>query len=552
MVMPVIIFIVLVVGILYPNAFTFINSFFPDGTFSLETYVRFFATPSSREAIANSLIISLGSVFFSALIGVPLAFVFHRYDFAGRRVLRAIASAPILLPPLVGVISFLFLYGETGIVSKLIQQFLGLEDPWPNLSGISAVIFVHAYSMYVYFFLLAGAGLERLDYAVEEAAASLGASRAMTMRRTILPMLAPSLIGATLLTFLSSMASFSAPFIFGGGIRVLSVEIYNSKLNGNSQMALVETVLLASASLTVLVLLRWYENRNRYSSVGKGVAAPRVPIASPVARAVAGTTGVLVVTFLLLPHLMVFLMSFVQDGTWTTQLFPPAYTTENYSRLFRDPQFFEPIRNSLWMAAVATAANLVWGLIATFWLRKQRGIGRKLADALIILPWALPGMVVALAMLETFSSLSARTGTTILAGTVGLLPVVYFIRNVPIVYRAIDASFSQMDPSVEEASATLGAGNVYTIRRVVLPLVLPGALAGSLLAFIAALGEFVSSILIYVYANRPISIEILSQYRAFNFGSAAAYGVLLILMIGVTLGVAERIRGTRANTMMMM
>jgi iron(III) transport system permease protein len=550
--MPVIIFFVLVVGILYPNAFTFINSLFPDGTFSVETYVRFFATPSSREAIANSLIISLGSVFFSALIGVPLAFLFHRYDFAGRRVLRAIASAPILLPPLVGVISFLFLYGETGIVSKLIQQFLGLEDPWPNLGGISAVIFVHAYSMYVYFFLLAGAGLERLDYAVEEAAASLGASRAMTMRRTILPMLAPSLISATLLTFLSSMASFSAPFIFGGGIRVLSVEIYNSKLNGNTQMALVETVLLASASLTVLVLLRWYENRNRYSSVGKGVAAPRAPIASPVARAVAGTAGVLVVTFLLLPHLMVFLMSFVQDGTWTTQLFPPAYTTENYSRLFRDPQFFEPIRNSLWMAAVATGANLVWGLIATFWLRKQKGVGRKLADALIILPWALPGMVVALAMLETFSSLSARTGTTILAGTAGLLPVVYFIRNVPIVYRAIDASFSQMDPSVEEASATLGAGNVYTIRRVIIPLVLPGALAGSLLAFIAALGEFVSSILIYVYSNRPISIEILSHYRAFNFGSAAAYGVLLILMIGVTLGLAERIRGTRANTMMMM
>ena len=241
----------------------------------METYVRFFATPSSREAIANSLIISLGSVFFSALIGVPLAFVFHRYDFAGRRVLRAIASAPILLPPLVGVISFLFLYGETGIVSKLIQQFLGLDEPWPNLGGISAVIFVHAYSMYVYFFLLAGAGLERLDYAVEEAAASLGASRAMTIRRTILPMLAPSLIGATLLTFLSSMASFSAPFIFGGGIRVLSVEIYNSKLNGNTQMALVETVLLASASLTILVLLRWYENRKpvQFGRKGRGGAA---------------------------------------------------------------------------------------------------------------------------------------------------------------------------------------------------------------------------------------------------------------------------------------
>lgn len=528
-------------GIFYPNAFTLINSFFPEGVFSIETYLRFFGTPSSLEALINSIVISLGSVFFSAMIGVPLAFIFHRYDFWGRRILRAIASAPILLPPLVGVIAFLFLYGETGVVSRLIQQSLGLGNPWPGMNGISAVIFVHSYSMYVYFFLLAGAGLERLDYTVEEAAQSLGASRLMTMRRAILPLLAPSLIGAALLTFLSSMASFSAPFIFGGGIRVLSVEIYNSKLNGNMQMALVETVLLASASLAVLVLLRWYEHRDRYSSVGKGVAAPRVPMGSGLARMTMGLSSAIIVSFLLLPHIMVFLMSFVKDGTWTTQLFPPTYTTENYLRLFRDPQFFEPIRNSILMASIATGANLVWGLLATFWLRKRKGVGRRFAEFLIMLPWALPGMVVALAMLESFS--------TLLAGTIVLLPTVYFIRNLPIVYRAIDASFSQMDPSLEEASATLGARQVYTIRRVVLPLVLPGAIAGSLLAFIAAVGEFVSSILIYVYSNRPISIEILSHIRQFNFGSASAYSVLLILIIGIVLGLGEKVRNTRTNTM---
>lgn len=543
MLIPILIFSVLLLGILYPNSYIFINSLLPNGSFSLETYERFFATPSSQEAIANSMTISLGSVLFSALIGVPLAFVFHRYDFFGRRILRAIASAPILLPPLVGVIAFMFLYGETGILSRSIQELLGLERPWPNLRGIPAVIFVHSYSMYVYFFLLTGAGLERLDHTMEDAAESLGASRIMVMRRTILPMLAPSLIGATLLTFLSSMASFSAPFIFGGGIRVLSVEIYNSKLNGNTEMALVETVVLASASLLVLILLRWYENRNQYSAVGKGIAARRTIISSSSVKVLAGLIGFVVVLFLLLPHLMVLLMSFVRDGSWTTQLFPPEYTTENYSRLFTNTQFFEPIRNSLWMAAAATAANLIWGLIATFWLRKQRGVGRKLADALIILPWALPGMVVALAMLESFS--------TMLAGTVILLPTVYFVRNVPIVYRAIDASFSQMDPSLEEASATLGGNHVYTIRRVILPLVLPGAVAGSLLAFIATVGEFVSSIMIYVYSNRPISIEILSHIRQFNFGSASAYSVFLILIIMVTLGVGERIRTTRTNTMIL-
>ena len=127
--------------------------------------------------------------------------------------------------------------------------------------------------------------------------------------------------------------------------------------------------------------------------------------------------------------------------------------------------------------------------------------------------------------------------------------MVYFVRNVPLVYRAIDASFSQMDPSVEEASETLGAGTLYTIRRVILPLVLPGALAGSLLAFIAAFGDFVISIVVFTYLNRPISIEILSQLRAFNYGTAAAYSVLLILVIAIALGLGERIRTTGDSTL---
>jgi iron(III) transport system permease protein len=531
----VIVFVVLIVGVLYPNVFTLVDSLFPAGHFSIEPYARFFASPSGREAIFNSFTISVASVVLSAAIGVPLAFAFHRYDFRGRRILRALASAPVLLPPLVGVIAFLFLYGESGIVSRTIQLVFHLAEPWPNIHGMSAILFVHAYSMYVYFFMFTSAGLERLDASMEEAAETLGATGYQKLTRVVLPLLAPSLVGASLITFMSSMASFSAPYIFGGGVRVLAVEIFNSKLNGNVPMALAETVLLAASSIAVLFLLRWYEGRHKYSQAGKGVSRRRVQIQSGAAKAVAAVISGGTVLFLILPHLMVFLMSFVKDGTWTTQLLPPSYTVENYARLWGDAQFFEPIRNSLWMAGAATGANLVWGLMAAFWLRRRTGNAHRFADILIMLPWALPGTVVALAMVESFSRL--------LAGTVILLPIVYFIRNMPLVVRAIQASLAQVDPSIEEAAATLGAGPAYTIRKVVLPLVLPGALAGSLLAFITALGEFVSSIVIYVYANRPISIEILSHLRQFNFGSASAYGMLLILLIAVTLLAGERFRG---------
>jgi iron(III) transport system permease protein len=138
-------------------------------------------------------------------------------------------------------------------------------------------------------------------------------------------------------------------------------------------------------------------------------------------------------------------------------------------------------------------------------------------------------------MVESFSRF--------LAGTIVLLPFIYFIRNLPLVVRAIDASFAQVDPSIEEAAASLGGTPLYTVRRVILPLVLPGAIAGSVLAFITAFGDFVVSIMAYVYLNRPISVAILSELRQFNFGSASAYGVLLIIVIALSLFAGERLRG---------
>jgi iron(III) transport system permease protein len=128
----------------------------------------------------------------------------------------------------------------------------------------------------------------------------------------------------------------------------------------------------------------------------------------------------------------------------------------------------------------------------------------------------------------------------VLVGTSVILPLAYFIRNIPLVTRGTLASFKQIDPSLEEAAATLGASWFTTARRVILPLVLPGLAAGALLAFVTALGEFVASILLYTHRTRPISIEILSQLRAFNFGAASAYAVLLIVFMALVFIFGQR------------
>jgi iron(III) transport system permease protein len=519
-------------SVVLPNVSVIVGSF----ARGLDDWRAFAASPADREALWSTVVISVGSVVAALIIGLPLAFLLGRFEFRGRRALSAVATLPAALPPLVGVIAFLFLYGESGVITRLVQHALRLDHaPW-SLTGLSAIVFVHAYTMYVYVFLFVAAGLERYDTTLDEAAAGLGSTRGRTLRRITLPLLTPSIAGAMLLVFMSSLGSFSAPYIFGGGQRVLATQILVSKLNGSMGLAYVETTVLALAAVLALLALRRFERRRRYALTGKGKTT-RVGVRSRTARVFAPIAALLVVTFLVLPHAMVVLVSFARDGAWTTQILPPEYTLDNFRRLATDPELWRPITNSVGMSAVATAANVVVCFIAAYLIVLTRAPGRRLLQLLVVLPWAIPATAIALGLAATFDVNKPLTGRILLVGTFWILPLAYFVRNVPVLTSAVEGSLRQMDPSLEDAARGLGASWLLAMRRVVLPAARPGLVAGTMLAAIAAVGEFVASVVLYTHSNRPISIEILAQLRSLSFGTAAAYSVLLIaLVLAITLG----------------
>ncbi len=531
--------LVLVWSVVLPNVSVIAGSF---GS-GLEYWRAFIASPADREALYTTLVISLGSVVAATIIGIPLAFLLARFEFRGRRALGVMATLPAALPPLVGVVAFLFLYGESGVVTRVVQRLLGLESaPW-SLTGVPAIIFVHAYTMYVYVFLFVSAGLERMDSSLDEAAAGLGASRTLRLRRVTLPLLTPAITGSMLLVFMSSLGSFSAPYVFGGGIRVLSTQIVASRLNGAFGLALVETTVLAASAIAALALLRWLERRRPYAMTGKG-AVTRVPITSRAARVAGPAIATVLVVLLILPHAMVFLVSFARDGSWTTQLLPTDYTLDNFRRLATDSALWVPIRNSLAMATLATAANVVICSLAAYLIVLRRFSGRRLLELLVALPWAIPATAIAIGLASTFDRHDILTGRVLLIGTFWILPLAYFVRGIPLVATAVEGSLHQMDPSLEDAARGLGGSWLLTMRRVILPAARPGLVAGAMLAAVTAVGEFVASIVLYTHANRPISVEILAQLRGFAFGTAAAYSVLLILLVlGIT--IVARLGGTR-------
>jgi iron(III) transport system permease protein len=513
-------------AVIYPNVSVIVGSF-ENG---FEHWREFFSSPSDREALTTSIVISLASVVAALVIGVPLAFLLGRFEFPGRRILRAVAALPAALPPLVGVIAFLFLYGESGVVTRAVQRIFAMpEAPW-RLSGVPAIVFVHAYTMYVYVFLFVSAGLERFDSTLDEAASGLGASGWMRLRRVTLPLLMPAIAGSALLVFMNALGSFSAPYIFGGGIRVLSTQILVSKLNGAMGLAYVETTVLALSAIAGLLLFRWLDRKRKYTLSAKSSRARRRIKSRPLQIATA-VGAVFVVILLVLPHLMVILVSFARDGAWTTQVLPPEYTLDNYRRLFSEAALWKPIVNSVSMALIATAANVVVCFLAAYLIVLRRFSGRKLLELLVALPWAIPATAIALGLAATFNRNDAGSLRILLVGTFWILPLAYFIRDIPLVASAVESSLKQMDPSLEDAARGLGASWLLTMRRVIIPAAKPGLVAGALLAAVTAVGEFVASVVLFTHANRPISMEILAQLRALAFGTAAAYSVLLILLV---------------------
>ena len=533
-------FLILFAYVIFPFYSTFLQSFAGENRFA--NYAKFFSlnSPANLEALWNSFYISIFSVICCAVVGITMAFLLERYEFPGRRLLSVLVLVPMALPPLVGVLSFTFLYGESGIFPRFFQQLFSLDEVPFALKGIWGVVVVHTFTMYTYFYLTASAAIKGLDPSLEEAATSLGASRIYVWRKVILPMLTPSIIASSLLVFMVSMASYTAPLMFGVE-RTMTMQIYLARTNGNLDMAATQSTILSIVSILFLFIMRWYQNRRNYQNLSKGISVHRSEVTSKPLKYISIFLSFLGTLILILPILVLVLISFSKDGAWTVQILPTEYTLDHYKALFTDERTWRPIWNSIQMGAVATVGNILFGVAAAYAMIRLSFKGKALLDVLIMIPWALPGTVVAVNLIAAFSTESVFTFNQVLIGTFWILPLAYFVRHLPLVFRSTSASLMQLDQSIEEAARSLGASWWYTFKKIVLPLTLSGIIAGTLLALVQSIGEFVASILLYSTSTIPLSVAIFQKLYAFKFGTACAYGVLQIVLILVVLLISEKL-----------
>lgn len=489
------------------------------------------------QALVNTFVLSSVSVLLAGLVGTGLALLLDRLRFPGHGLLEVLAPLPIALPPLVGSFTFLLLFDLDGVLPRLVES-LGLA-PAESVAarGWAGVLLVHTYTLSPFFYLFVRAALRRVDGAAVEAARSLGAGPRRAFLDATLPQLVPALAAASLLVFLASAGSFTAPWFFAPGKPLMTLAIERAR--GEPGLQASTTLVLCLATTLVLLALVAAQRRAR-GATSHGVPPARRELRGSAAWVAGALAGVLVAV-LLLPHAALLLLSFHDVEAWTTEPLPPAYTLEHYVTAFGSWDALRPAWTSLWTSTIGVAAATGTGLAAAALVVSRRVPGRLAVGVLAMLPFAVPGTALAVNLLFAFNTGRWFTGGVALGGTTAILALAYHVRSLPIAYQGAAAALARLPGDLVPAARSLGATPVQAFRTVVLPALAPALAAAALLTFVTSLGEFVASLLLYPPGGEPIAIHIAGLYRNGNsLAVPAAYSAVFTVLVLALSVVARR------------
>jgi len=235
------------------------------------------------------------------------------------------------------------------------------------------------------------------------------------------------------------------------------------------------------------------------------------------------------VLFILLPILTVFMLSFVKPGTWMIEIYPKEFSIDNYIKIFTKSRSLAPFINSFMMALLTAILCITIATPASYIIVKTKSKFKVMIEALIMIPWAIPASAIAINMINAFNHPTVFTGNQILVGEYILLPIAYFVSQVPLMFRTTTISFQNLNNTFIEASKSLRATSLQTIRKVVLPIITPGIMGGTMLIVIRSIGEYTISTYLYTVHNKPISIAMVNGIFEYEIGLAMAYGALVVV-----------------------
>ena len=534
----------LLLFVFYPLTRIFYDAFSNEaGHFTLVNFYEFFTDSFYLRSLWRSLLLGVGAVITTSIVGIAVAFLLVRYNFPYRKTFSYLTMLPMILPPLVGVLGFVFILGRAGTLNVILMDWFGMVHPINFVYGVHGVLLVETVHLFPMMTLSILDALARVDPSLEEAAQGVGAKGWRRFWDVTLPLTTPGYISGALLVFIWTFADFITPLVLGVQ-DLLAPQAYLNIVQFVDRrifrMGIVISALLVLLANNIVLAARQYVAIKDYSSLSYSKVERRN--LGPVARWLAvGFLGFLMfVSFI--PQVGVVLAA-VGRG-WSLTPFPIHYTLEFFEQVsVETPKF---IINSLVYCGIAVVLCIVIGVPMAWIMSRTQAPGRGAMDALTTLMLAIPGTAVGIAYVRAFN-FPLPVFDAPLTGMWIIMPLVLAVRRLPYTVRGSYSSLLLVHKSMEEAAENVGATKLRTFKDITVPLVWKGILVGALFSFITSIQEASASIFLTLGGREMIPYGIFSFYIAGSQSQAAALGVILIALCAVSLYIVNRIAGTRVG-----
>jgi iron(III) transport system permease protein len=519
------------VFLLYPYTGLVFRSFTAEktGNLSLENYHQFFTFAYYFNTLIHSFVVSFSTTILAVLLGVPMAYIYSRYNIRGKKVLKILIIISLLSPPFIGAYSWIMLLGRNGFITRLLS---GIGIVVPPIYGLRGLLLVFTLKLFPFVFLYVSGALGSIDVSLEEAAENLGTRGIGKLFSITFPLILPTISAGAVMVFMTSLADLGTPMLIGEGYKVLPVLVYEeymSEIGGNAAMASALSVIIVFCSLSVLFLQKFIISRRNYAM--NSTRPPAVRNLSLPMRIILTVAAYMVAILAVAPQITTITTSFIKTRG---PLFVKGFSLDSYRSVWF--KLSTNIAHTFTYGLFAILIMIILGMLVSYLIVRRRSRITMLIDGLFMSPYVIPGAVIGIILVMAFNR-----RPLILTGTAVIMVIAYVIRKMPSILRSSTAILYQLDPSVEEASINLGVSPLKTFFKITAIMMAPGVISGAILSWISTINELSSTLILYSGRTGTISVAIYTEIFKDGYGTAAALASILTFATILSLFVFDRI-----------
>ncbi len=499
------------------------------GAFTLDKYVAAYTDPAFAEILVSTVIFTLGSALVATGLALFLAYLNTRTNIPGKFMFGVISLIPMMVPHILFAVSWVLLLNPSNGMINLFLRQLGIEGAALNIYSLTGMILVEGLLDLPIAYLVIAPAMSAFDVALEESSRVCGASNARTLFRVTLPVLRPAILAALTLVIVRSLASFAVPSVIGmpGRIYVLATHIYSIVATGYAAdygMAAAVGMSALAASITLIVLYRRLTREGeKYVTISSRGYRPSVIDLKGARYPLFAVVALISFVLIVLPILVLFYTSLVPYVMTPSAKAFAAMSWRHWVTVLKDPVSLLALKNSLYLGVGGATLGIVLSFFVAYVIVKVRTKASGLLESLSFLSFSFPGIVVGIGFMWFFVQ-------TPLYSTIWALLIGYIATYLPYGLRPLTSAFVQIHSHLEESSRVCGGGPLYTMRRIVLPLLVPGIASGWILMATMFVRELSLSVVLSRPGTEVLAVQILRFAEDGLWGRLSALGILMIFI----------------------